>query len=139
MPSDSVGVNANALETINPGAQLVVSRPGQAAELQKGYEIKLKGNTVDLRPVNEVDPNFQDPGNLIGATKLTVPNPNGSSLEFTVSMKQGGLEITPSNVEASKFAEENRATVIGGGVLGIKKDLGVEPDKIRTIFLDLKQ
>lgn len=126
------------MESVNPGAQLVVMRPGQAAELQKGYEIKVKGNSVDLRPVNEVDPNFQDPGNLLGATKLSVQNPNGGTFEYTVSMKQGGLEITPSNIEASKFAEENRGAVIGGGVLSVKKDLSIEADKIRTIFLDFK-
>ncbi len=139
MPSDLAGANANALESINPGAQLVISRPGRAAELQKGYEIKVKGNNVDLRPVDSVDPNFQDPGNLIGATKIVVPNPSGGTFEYTASMKQGGLEITPANVDASKFAEENRAVVIGGGVLGVKRDVGVAPDMIRTIFLDLKQ
>jgi len=31
------------------------------------------------------------------------------------------------------------AAVIGGGVLSVKKDLSIAADKIRTIFLDLKQ
>jgi len=65
-------------------------------------------------------------------------NPGVGTVEYTVSMKQGGMEIKPLNSESAKFIEENRGAVVGGGVLSLAKELSISADKIKTIFLDLK-
>ncbi|MFM1911854.1 MAG: hypothetical protein RJB18_1245, partial [Pseudomonadota bacterium] len=134
--SDTSLLNLPASE--NSGAKLVVMRPGQAPVVEKAYEIKLKNDAVTLRPVDSLDQNYQGSGNLISSTKLTIKTPAGGNVDFTVSMKQGGMEIKPLNADSAKFIEENRSAVVGSGALSVARDLKISVDKIETIFLDLR-
>ena len=101
---------------------------------------RRQGIQVSLRPLNTVDQNYQAGGAVISSSRFSVQsNSGGAPLLFNVSMKQGGLEIQPVNQAAVQFANQNRNAVVGGAVLEAVRNMGVTPQNVRTIFLDLRR
>jgi hypothetical protein len=126
----------NGTESVS-GVQLVVNKTNIAPYVEKSFEIKLKGGDVNLRPLNNLDQNYQALGDLIGSSKLTMLGPEGAVVEYDVSVKLSGLEIKPLNSDSTHFIDVNRTAVIGAAILeatGVNK---ISADMIKTIFLDL--
>jgi hypothetical protein len=139
-PDRSLGGVARPTENVLPSVQLVLRKPNVAPAVEKGYEIKLsdKNQTVTLRPIDKIDPNYQELGGEIGKTEFRVLAGNGIPYNYTVFMREGGMEILPSNLSAIQYVENNRDAVIRDAVKSVVNNIKVEPSLIRTIFIDLR-
>jgi hypothetical protein len=114
-----------------------VNKANIAPYVEKSFEIKLKGGDVNLRPLNNLDQNYQALGDLIGSSKLTMLGPEGAVVEYDVSVKLSGLEIKPLNSDSTQFIDVNRTAVIGAAILEATGVSKINADMIKTIFLDL--
>ena len=135
------GVTGSLVTTENkiPGTQLVILKPNVAPVVEKGYEITFKGkDEANLRPLDNIDQNYQALGDIIGKTQFQVKNPNGAKVDFEVTLKNGGLEIKPTTPQAAQFAEEFRTQTVAGSVLDVVQKLDFNVDQIKTIFIDFK-
>ena len=135
--SGNVGGNAPA-EAVTTDAQLVLLRPNVAPIVERGYEIKIGGDEVNLRPIDKIDQNYQAAGATIGQSVASINTGQGPALQYAVTLKDGGLEIKPLSAQAATYVENNRSAVIGGSVLEAYQGISNSVDKIRTIFIDLK-
>jgi hypothetical protein len=110
-----------------------------APVVEKGYEITLKGkDEANLRPLDNLDQNYQALGDTIGKTQFQITSPNGAKVDFEATLKNGGLEIKPTTAQAAQFVEEFRAQTVASGVLDVVQKLDFNVDQIKTIFIDLK-
>lgn len=48
------------------------------------------------------------------------------------------MEIVPSNLSAIQYVEGNRESVVSNAVKSVINNIKVEPNLIRTIFIDLR-
>ncbi len=130
-------IPSNAVETSNPGAQLVILKPDQAPFVEKGYEIKMKGNEATLRALDQIDQNYQNAGKEISAkSTFKIEDANGQSYQYDVVGKEGGLVIIPSDKASADFADKGRTPLLGAAVQQASKELQFDVESFRTIFID---
>ena len=132
-------INANVdinAEGIIPSAQVVVLRANQTPKVETGYEVQIQNNQANLRPLDTIDQDFVNPGNLIASTQFQVQVDTGQAFNYTIEVRNGGVVIKPADDQSIQFAEVNRSLVIGSGILEAVSALDIPADQMKTIFLD---
>ena len=122
---------------IQSGVQLVVERPNVAPVVEKTYAVSQSNQQVELRPVDQIDQNYAQPGQPIGTTQFNATNAAGN-VQYNVEARDGGLIIRPTTNAGFAFAEQNQASVVGQAILEVQRQLSLTADQIKTIFVDLK-
>ena len=117
----------------------MVLEPNKAPYVEKGYEIKVKSSEIQLRPIDEIDQNYQALAQPLSEKASFAVNDqaSGQQLDFTVEVNESGLVIQPNNEAAAAFANSQRSASIGGGVKAAVEDLGFDVESFSTIFIDL--
>ena len=110
-----------------------------APVVEKGFEITFKGKEdVNLRPLDNLDQNYQALGDVIGKTNFQVLGANGNKFDFEATLKNGGFEIKPTNTQSAQYAEQFKNQTVAAAALDIVQKLDLNVDQIKTIFIDLK-
>ncbi|MBU3541658.1 hypothetical protein ICE94_00015 [Polynucleobacter sp. MWH-Loch1C5] len=118
-------------------AQLVVLRPDRPPTVERGYEIRLKDDQVNIRPIDKIDQNYQGLGNVIDRVSISLDG-GGTRVGYQVSLHDGGLHFKPDNATSASYIEDNRATVIKEGINQMYRRVNDSIDRIRTIFIDFQ-
>jgi hypothetical protein len=124
-------------ETVTNDAQLVVLRPGRPPTVERGYEIRVKDEQVNLRPIDRIDQNYQALGDVIDRVSINLLA-TGGSVAYQVTFHDGGLHFKPMSAAAASYIEDNRAQVLREGINAMYSKVSNSVDRIRTIFIDFQ-